>query len=48
MKIHYDRENIRSGKGLSGEMLGRGSLHGRIVQSGNCPVVVGLSPIVVI
>ena len=38
MKIRYDWENIRLEKGLSGEMFGRRSLHGRIVQSGNCPV----------
>ena len=38
MKIRYDRKIIWSGKGLNGEMFSRGSLHGGIVQSGNCPV----------
>ena len=30
------RVNVRSGKSLSGEMSGRGSLRWRSIQSGNC------------
>ena len=37
MKIRYGRGNVRSGKCLSGEMSGRGSLRRGIVRSGECP-----------
>ena len=38
MKIRYGWGNVRSGKYLSGEMSGRGSLRRGSVQSENCPV----------